>query len=279
MIHDFAITDRDVVFWEFPVLFGVEGPAHRACPYVWNPRTASRLGVMPLGGPASAIRWVEIDPCYVFHGINAYRDGDDVVLDVCRLDKVFVPGRDVITARADHAAPLAHRHGRRRHSRSRTRRRPTSRWTCRRHDRRHTGRAVPPRLVHDDVATTEPWGFEFWGSATWTCSTGRDRAVGTRAARAGRRGVLRARRGGERARAGSSPTPTTARSTAATSHVLDAQHVAAGPVARVHLPVRVPYGFHGLWVADSRNWRARGCQGPLTRQKRGWGKAKGSTCV
>ena len=32
--------------------------------------------------------------------------------------------------------------------------------------------------------------------------------------------------------------------------VLDAQDVAAGPVARVHLPVRVPYGFHGLWVAD-----------------------------
>ena len=47
---------------------------------------------MPLGGPASAIRWVEIDPCYVFHGMNAWREGDDVVLDVCRMAKVFETG-------------------------------------------------------------------------------------------------------------------------------------------------------------------------------------------
>ena len=31
--------------------------------------------------------------------------------------------------------------------------------------------------------------------------------------------------------------------------VLDAQDLAADPVATVHLPVRVPFGFHGNWVA------------------------------
>ena len=48
---------------------------------------------MPLGGPGSAIRWYEIDPCYVFHGVNAHRDGDKVVLDVCRLTSMFEPGQ------------------------------------------------------------------------------------------------------------------------------------------------------------------------------------------
>lgn len=37
-----------------------------------------------------------------------------------------------------------------------------------------------------------------------------------------------------------------------TSHlaILDALDVAAGPVTRIHLPVRVPYGFHGLWLSE-----------------------------
>jgi len=31
--------------------------------------------------------------------------------------------------------------------------------------------------------------------------------------------------------------------------VLDARDVAAGPVATVHLPRRVPFGFHANWFA------------------------------
>ena len=30
--------------------------------------------------------------------------------------------------------------------------------------------------------------------------------------------------------------------------VLDAADITLGPVARVHLPVRIPSGFHGTWV-------------------------------
>jgi carotenoid cleavage dioxygenase len=33
--------------------------------------------------------------------------------------------------------------------------------------------------------------------------------------------------------------------------VLDARDVAAGPVATVQLPTRVPYGFHAAWVPDA----------------------------
>ena len=32
--------------------------------------------------------------------------------------------------------------------------------------------------------------------------------------------------------------------------IIDAQEFEKGPVARVHLPRRVPYGFHGSWIAD-----------------------------
>jgi len=33
--------------------------------------------------------------------------------------------------------------------------------------------------------------------------------------------------------------------------ILAAQDFAGEPVARVHLPARVPLGFHGSWIADS----------------------------
>ena len=32
--------------------------------------------------------------------------------------------------------------------------------------------------------------------------------------------------------------------------IFDAQDLERGPVASVHLPVRVPYGFHGNWIPD-----------------------------
>ena len=32
--------------------------------------------------------------------------------------------------------------------------------------------------------------------------------------------------------------------------ILAAQDFTAEPVARVHLPARIPLGFHGSWIAD-----------------------------
>ena len=35
-------------------------------------------------------RWFEIDPCYVFHPMNGYEDGNKIVLDVARFPKLAV---------------------------------------------------------------------------------------------------------------------------------------------------------------------------------------------
>jgi carotenoid cleavage dioxygenase-like enzyme len=42
------------------------------------------------------------------------------------------------------------------------------------------------------------------------------------------------------------------KNTQATAFCLfDATAISSGPIAKVHLPVRVPVGFHGVWVPDS----------------------------
>ena len=112
MIHDFAITDQDVVFWEFPVVFDLDlAIAGEGMPFRWEPSYGARIGVLPLGGPDVEARWVEVDPAYVFHGINAYRSGDDVIVDVSQFATMFDGGRARPGGRHP---PLDDRHRRRR---------------------------------------------------------------------------------------------------------------------------------------------------------------------
>jgi len=90
MIHDFAITGRDVIFWEGPVMFDINmAIAGEPIPYSWNASYGARLGVMPLGGTNDDIRWVEVDPMFIFHGTAAYRDGDNIVLHASKLPDFF----------------------------------------------------------------------------------------------------------------------------------------------------------------------------------------------
>ena len=44
---------------------------------------------MPREGGNRDVRWFDVDPCYVFHPMNAYDDGDSIVLDVVRHPKMF----------------------------------------------------------------------------------------------------------------------------------------------------------------------------------------------
>ncbi len=66
-------------------------------PYAWNPDYPARIGVMPretgdIAGK-NRVRWFDIEPCYVYHPLNAYseiRDGAEIlVLDVVRYARMF----------------------------------------------------------------------------------------------------------------------------------------------------------------------------------------------
>ena len=41
--------------------------------------------MIPRYGSADEIRWFEAEPCYIYHSVNAREEGDEIVLDVCRV--------------------------------------------------------------------------------------------------------------------------------------------------------------------------------------------------
>lgn len=98
MIHDTAITERYAVVFDLPVLFDMEAAmSGTGFPYRWFNEHEPRIGLVPRDdGPCAGddIAWFTIDPCYIFHPLNAYDDVDAngapiVVLDAVRHPKMF----------------------------------------------------------------------------------------------------------------------------------------------------------------------------------------------
>lgn len=128
MMHDFSLTERYVVIYDMPVVLDLSSkytgaPARAAAravtrfvsthaapdfvlrrimrgsesldagsfgmPYRWDPDKPARVGVLPRDGGADSLRWFDVPQCYVFHPLNAFDEQDRIVLDVVRHPTVF----------------------------------------------------------------------------------------------------------------------------------------------------------------------------------------------
>jgi carotenoid cleavage dioxygenase len=94
MMHDFSLTGGHVVLYDLPVTFDLDKVESGTLPYTWDPGHPARVGVMARDGDGSGVRWFEVEPCYVYHPLNAYDDGDRIVLDVVRHPKTFATRHD-----------------------------------------------------------------------------------------------------------------------------------------------------------------------------------------
>ena len=96
MVHDMSLTERFAVIYDLPVTFSLDRAASGApFPYAWAEGRAARVGLLPREGTAADIAWFDVDPCYVFHPLNAHDEpgpdgaGGRVVLHVVRHEKTF----------------------------------------------------------------------------------------------------------------------------------------------------------------------------------------------
>jgi len=128
MMHNFSLTEKYVVIYDLPVTFNAEkavatgvprlmrapvrlvlsaligrvrvpdpiatamtgsAGSNANLPYAWDDRYPARVGLLPREGTAADVRWFDVEPGYVYHAVNAYDSGDSVVLDVVRHDRTF----------------------------------------------------------------------------------------------------------------------------------------------------------------------------------------------
>jgi len=245
MMHDFMITRDHAIFMDLPVVIN---PSKPEAPVGWDDDYGARIGILPRMGTNADIRWFEVDPCYVFHPLNAFVDGDKVICDVSRHDSMWRGSMEQGTP------PYMHR------------------WTfdmvsgAVNEQQLDEVPSAFPRVDDRVVGLQNRYG---WGTAPRDAGSGSvllDPGVV----------VKWDLTSGTKASYDLGPTSYPAEFVfvqdddaagedegwamgfvydAATDSsdlvILDASAPGSEPVARVHLPQRVPFGFHGSWVRDS----------------------------
>ena len=244
-VHDTAITESKVVLFDLPLVFNLDAAMNGArFPYLWDPEYVPRIGLLPREGSADDVQWFEIDPCFVYHPLNAYDLPDgSVVLDAVRHPSTFA--KDVLGPNDGRTTldrwtldPTS--------GKAREERLDDHSQEFPRHDERILGR--PHRYGYG--ATFEP-GIEFGGAIKHDLVAGTSEEHDFGPGRTCLEPVFVPR------------TPDAAEddgwimayvydATADSSDVviLAAQDFTGDPVATIGLPQRVPYGFHGNWVPD-----------------------------
>jgi carotenoid cleavage dioxygenase-like enzyme len=83
--HDMAITANYSILMDLPLV--QDQDARKAGKYriFYDKSLVSRFAVIPRHGTGDQVRWFEAKPCYIYHVINSWETGEEIVMDVCRV--------------------------------------------------------------------------------------------------------------------------------------------------------------------------------------------------
>ncbi len=84
LLHDLAITEHYNVLLDFPMVWRTDKLAQGIRHVRFHDDQPARIGVMERRG--TSVRWFEIPPCYCYHTVNAWEEGDEIVLVACRIE-------------------------------------------------------------------------------------------------------------------------------------------------------------------------------------------------
>jgi carotenoid cleavage dioxygenase-like enzyme len=259
--HDTTITPNYTILHDFPLFHDADvlkRTGHRVVQF--HRDIPTRFGVMPRYGTQEQVQWFEFEPGYVLHMVNAWEDGDWIVMDGC-----FQP--DPTIRRNPQEGPLASMLAYLRFKGS------LRRWRM----NLKTGEKSEQQLSDLNTEFCLP-DIERYGTRTrysyhqlipTDLQTSAFEALVKFDHESGSHDIHHYPRGWYPSEASFAPS-TKARDEddgyavtiatnagadyASEAWVYNAKRVADGPIARVRLPARVPAGFHAIWVTGDKLW-------------------------
>lgn len=79
--HDMAYTENYAILNDFPLFWDEQLLKQGKHVVRFHRDMPSRFAIIPRRGQTEEIRWFEADPTFVLHFLNAYEEGDEIVLD------------------------------------------------------------------------------------------------------------------------------------------------------------------------------------------------------
>ncbi|WP_203363743.1 carotenoid oxygenase family protein [Bacillus sp. REN10] len=89
--HDMWITENHSILMDLPLFNNFEALKKGRYKVEFYRDMPSRFGVIPRYGASEDIRWYEANPCYIYHTINAWEEGDEIILIGCRVKEPEPP--------------------------------------------------------------------------------------------------------------------------------------------------------------------------------------------
>ncbi len=246
MIHDFAITDRHVIFMDLPVVFDLELAMQGTMPYRWDADYGARVGIMDRStaekqSSGSDVRWFDVDPCYVFHPMNAFVDGNNnVVVDTARYPSLWDKSSSDFEVQAS-----------------------LHRWSFDLTSGKTNENTLDdypmefPRIAEHLTGLPNQFGYAA-GGPNGSSLTKYDLTAGSSQVRdfgpsavPGEPVFVPAENGTSEDHGWLMTYVYNKPADSSDFVILDARDISAEPVAVVNLPQRVPFGFHGSWLDDA----------------------------
>jgi carotenoid cleavage dioxygenase-like enzyme len=253
--HDMAISENHAILMDLPLFNDPAAAKAGRFKLFFDGGVASRFGVIPRYGSADSIRWFEADPCFIYHSVNAREEGDEVVLDVCRVTKP--------EPRSDLDGPLAQMLSYLRLDAHLYRYRFNMRTGKTNEAMLDDDNSEFPSINQGMVGRRTRFAYNmhispdkallFDGLMKYDVDSGSAETYWFGDGRWGSEAPLAPRPGATTEDDGYLLSYVyDEREGRSDVEVVDAQDVTGGPLCRIKLPVRVPLGFHATWVPGER---------------------------